>query len=48
MTLIIILLALATFLIFVAWRHGWDWSATLGALAAFAVAMWKAFEAAIS
>jgi len=47
MTLIIILLALAAFLVYVAWRNNWDGPATAGALGAFAVAVWKAFEGAI-
>jgi hypothetical protein len=42
--LIVILFVIAALVLFVAYRHEWDWRATLAAFAAAGVAVWQAVE----
>ncbi|MDP3938204.1 MAG: hypothetical protein Q8R92_08700 [Deltaproteobacteria bacterium] len=37
----VFLIVLVLFLVFVAWRNNWDWSAVWAALAAAAAAAWE-------
>lgn len=41
--LIVLLLAIAALVAWVAYSHKWDWRATVAAIAAFLVAIWAAF-----
>lgn len=38
-----ILLIIAALILWAAYRNGWDWRATVAALAAFIAAIWQAF-----
>ena len=43
MTAFIVLMALAIVFVIIAGQNGWNWKATLGAIAAMAAAAWQWF-----
>ena len=43
MTLIVLLLAIAALIGWAAYQNGWEWKATIAALASFLGAVWAAF-----
>ena len=45
--LMIVLIVLAAFLIYVAWKNDWDFKIALAALGAIGVAAWEAFKGAL-
>ena len=48
MTMFIVLMVLAIVFVIIAGQNGWDWKATLGAIAAMAGAAWEWFTGALS
>lgn len=48
MTMLLILLALAVVFVIIAGQSGWNWKATLGAIATMAAAAWEWFTGALT